>query len=78
MFLPSYSPEVGPRGKHPLAINATMDVAALKQLLRNLLTLVDQGRIKADKTALWKDMLDNLPAYAVDQNGDLKEWIWPE
>jgi len=76
-FLPSYSPEVGPRGRHPLAINATMDVAALKQLLRNLLTLVDQGRIKTDKADQWKDILDNLPAYVVDEQGDLKEWIWP-
>lgn len=77
MFLPSYSPEVGPRGKHPLSINATMDVAALKQLLRNLLKLSEQGWIKTEKTAVWKDILENLPAYAVDHKGDLKEWIWP-
>lgn len=77
MFLPSYSPEIGPLGKHAVAINATMDVAALKQLLRNLLKLYEQGRIKTDKVAVWKDMLENLPAYTVDKNGDLKEWIWP-
>jgi len=77
MFLPSYSPEVGPRGKHPLAINATMDVAALKQLLRNLLTLSEQGRIGKEKNTAWEHMLANLPAYAVDQQGDLKEWISP-
>jgi alpha-L-fucosidase 2 len=77
MFLPSYSPEVGPLDKHQLSINATMDVAALKQLLRNLLMLSDQGWIETDKTATWKDILENLPAYAIDESGDLKEWIWP-
>lgn len=77
-FLPSYSPEVGPLDKHPLAINATMDVAALKQLLRNLLKLADQGRLKTEKREVWETMLKKLPAYAIDKQGDLKEWIWPE
>jgi len=77
MFLPSYSPEVGPVDKHQLAINATMDIAALKQLIRNLLTLSEQGWIETEKTALWKDILENLPAYLIDDKGDLKEWIWP-
>jgi len=77
MFLPSYSPEVGPQGKHPLSINATMDVAALKQLLRNLLRLVDQGYIKTEKNSDWKQILTRLPEYAIDESGDLKEWIWP-
>jgi len=77
MFLPSYSPEVGPLGNHPLSINATMDIAALKQLLRNLLRLVDQGFLKTGKTSKWNQILENLPAYAIDETGDLKEWIWP-
>jgi hypothetical protein len=77
IFLPSYSPEVGPIDEHQLSINATMDVAALKQLIRNLLTLSEQGWIEADKTTLWKDILENLRAYAIDESGDLKEWIWP-
>ena len=78
MFLPSYSPEIGPRGKHPLAINVTIDVAALKQLLRNLLKLSEQGLIKTEKIAVWKDIFENLPAYAIDKQGDLKEWIWSD
>lgn len=77
MFLPSYSPEVGPRGKHPVSINATMDVAALKQLLRNLLTLSKQGWVKSKKIQEWKKILANLPNYLVDQHGDLQEWLWP-
>jgi alpha-L-fucosidase 2 len=77
MFVPSFSPEVGPPDKHRVAINATMDVAALKQLIRHLLTLSEQGWIKTDKTEVWRDILENLPAYAIDESGDLKEWIWP-
>ncbi len=77
MFLPSYSPEVGPLGHHPLAINATMDIAALKQLIRNLLKLESQGYIESPKTAAWKGILSNLPEYEIDEDGDLKEWIWP-
>jgi alpha-L-fucosidase 2 len=78
MFIPSYSPEVGPIGHHPLVINATMDIAALKQLMRNLLKLSEQGWIKAEKSKVWKNILENLPDYAIDDNGDLKEWIWPD
>jgi hypothetical protein len=77
IFLPSYSPEIGPVGYHPVAINAAMDVAALKQLLRNLLKLTEQGWLESGKSALWKDILEKLPDYAADENGDLKEWIWP-
>jgi len=77
MFIPSYSPEIGPLGYYPAAINATMDVAALKQLLRNLITLAQQGWITKDRLALWEKMIDDLPAYGIDEQGDLKEWLWP-
>jgi hypothetical protein len=53
-----------------------MDIAALKQLLRNLLKLVEQGYLEPEKTGLWKEILSGLPAYEVDETGDLKEWIW--
>jgi hypothetical protein len=77
MFLPSYSPEVGPKGYHPLAINATMDIAALKQLLRNLLNLAELGYLESSKVPHWKEIIEGLPDYQIDENGDLKEWIWP-
>ncbi len=77
MIIPSYSPEVAPINEHPLAINATMDIAGLKQLLRNLLTLAKQGHLETDRVAKWNAILHNLPAYEIDEGGDLKEWIWP-
>jgi alpha-L-fucosidase 2 len=76
-FIPSYSPEVGPKGLHPLAINATMDVAALKQLIRNLLKLESVGLIVTDKISLWLDIIDRLPDYEISKEGELKEWLYP-
>ncbi|MEM8895021.1 MAG: glycoside hydrolase family 95-like protein, partial [Bacteroidota bacterium] len=78
IFIPSYSPEIAPKGKHPIAVNATMDVASMKQLLRNLITLVEQGYIPDDDLAEYKDILDKLPKYAISDKGELKEWIWED
>jgi alpha-L-fucosidase 2 len=79
MVIPSYSPENGPLSETEqyLAINATMDIASLKQLMRNLLNLVDHGLLESEKAGTWKNILTGLPAYAIDSTGDLKEWIWP-
>ena len=76
IFVPSYSPEIGPLDKHPIAINATMDVAVVKQLMRNLLELAKEGYIENAPVEEYKDILENLPDYAIDSNGELKEWIW--
>ena len=76
IFIPSYSPEIAPVGKHPIAINATMDVASMKQFLRNLITLAEQGYISRNQIVEYKEILDNLPKYAIDDKGELKEWIW--
>jgi len=75
-FIPSYSAEQGPKGRHPLAINATMDVASFKQLLRNLITLAEQGWIDSLAMDEYKNIHNKLPDYAIDANGELKEWIW--
>jgi len=76
-IIPSYSPEIGPENHHPLSINATMTVAAIKQLMRNLLILQEAGWIKSHYKHQCFDILNNLPDYAIDEDGDLKEWIWP-
>lgn len=76
IFIPSYSPEIAPLDKHPIAINATMDVASMKQLLRNLITLAEQGHIPVESIPEYKEILEKLPKYAIDGKGELKEWIW--
>jgi alpha-L-fucosidase 2 len=78
IIIPSYSPEIHPPGFHPAAINATMDVAAIKQLLRNMISLAEEGWIEKDQVAEWQKMILDLPEYAIDEHGDLREWIWPE
>ncbi|MCP5115509.1 MAG: glycoside hydrolase family 95 protein, partial [bacterium] len=77
VFLPSYSPEVNPLGHANVVPNATMDVAVVKQLLRNLIALSKDVEIDSRRIAKWKQMLAKLPAYETDSKGSLKEWIWP-
>jgi hypothetical protein len=69
-FAPSYSPENSPAGESgpQCCVNATMDVAAVRDLLRNL--------IAAGETS-WRDLLDRLPPYQVGADGALAEWLWP-
>jgi hypothetical protein len=74
VFVPSYSPENRPaNSESQAAVNATMDVAAVADLLRNLLS------VAADDPDApgWRLMLDRLPPYRVTADGDLAEWIWP-
>ncbi len=78
VFNPSYSPENNPANNPSQAtINATMDVMLAKELLRNLLAA---GKVlQEDKLQMqqWQQMLAKLPAYEVDANGVLREWLWP-
>lgn len=85
---PSVSPENTPEnfmptdGKpmaHPMptTINATMDIAIIKELLTNIITSAGDMGMYEDKIALWKDIINNLPAYAVNEDGAVKEWIEP-
>ena len=79
MVIPSYSPENVPLNeKSGSVINATMDVASVKQLLTNLLEIARTVSFENDEVLKWKSMIEKLPGYAVDRNGALKEWIWPD
>ena len=59
-------------------INATMDVAVAKEVLTNLCEGCRHLGIKADQVARWEAMVAKLPAYAVNDEGAMKEWIHPE
>jgi len=74
-FVPSYSPENTPRNSDSqAAVDATMDIAAVADLLRNLLAVAADD----PEAAGWRAMLDRLPAYRVTAGGDLAEWIHPD
>jgi len=79
IFSPSYSPENNPaNSKSQAVINATMDVMIAKQLFRNCIAAAGILKVDADKIAQWKKMLDRMPAYEVNEDGALREWLWQD
>ncbi len=78
IFNPSYSPENDAANtRSQAALNATMDLAAAKELLNNLVTVCGQLGIEADNVAKWQDMLAKMPTYPVNSDGAVAEWNTP-
>ncbi|MBE0673695.1 MAG: glycoside hydrolase N-terminal domain-containing protein, partial [Bacteroidales bacterium] len=78
VFIPSYSPENNPAGSDWQAcINATMDIMVAKQLLRNCISAAAATGDTAG-VAKWREMLDMMPAYQINSDGALREWMWPD
>jgi len=78
LFNPSYSPENNPKGIEAQAtINATMDVMIAKQLLNNCIAAAKTLHTDPGKIKLWQNMLSKMPAYEINKEGALREWIWP-
>jgi len=75
---PSSSPENETADDIWMAPNATMTIAAIKQLLRTVLRLQDELGVSTADITKWGAMLEKLPAYEVGANGALKEWTWPD
>ncbi|MEO3861052.1 glycoside hydrolase N-terminal domain-containing protein [Acrocarpospora sp. B8E8] len=68
-FVPSYSPENAPPGETTqAAINATMDLAAVRDLLTNLR--------RVDPRPRWETLARRLPSYRIAPTGELAEWAW--
>ena len=78
MFVPSYSPENNPGNiPYQACINATMDVMVARQLLRNIIEASELTGLNSDRAEKWQAMLDKMPAYDLNERGELREWIWP-
>lgn len=88
VFIPSYSPENCPAGTDAQAcVNATMDVAAVRDLLGNLLECeraADKAALAAGEAVLpsdrgdrWQTLLKRLPPYQIGPEGQFAEWLWP-
>lgn len=76
----NYMPSDGKPLAHPMptTINATMDVALLKELLNHL---IDGSRALGGdpaEIAEWRAMLERLPAYRINGDGAVCEWIHPD
>ncbi len=74
---PSSSPENETADDIWIAPNATMTIAAVKQLLRTLLRESGKLGVDGSRCDRWREMLTKMPDYQVGANGALKEWSWP-
>ena len=80
MFVPSYSPENKPAnspGISQACVNATMDVALVSELLRNLIQGCETEGVEKESLPKWRAMLGKMPAYQINEDGALKEWCTP-
>ena len=79
VLAPSLSPEnVPPVSNAGLCtVNATMDVAVAREVLVNLCQACQALGIKADGVARWQALLARLPAYEANEEGAMREWLWP-
>lgn len=80
VFSPSLSPENVPSGQDMglLTINATMDVAICREVLSNLCDACDLLSIEQKGVSHWRNMLSKLPEYEINEDGALREWLYPK
>jgi len=79
IFSPTQSPENTPANtKSQGSFNATMDVAAAKELLRNLIGASRELGVNGEKIPLWQGMLKKMPDYMISDEGCVKEWLTPK
>jgi len=78
VFNPSTSPENTPANTTSRAnFNATMDVAAAKELLENLIAAARVLGVRPEKIPVWEKMLAKMPGYQLSRQGMVKEWLTP-
>ena len=79
VFNPTQSPENNPKNtRSQLTLNATMDVAAAKELLRNTIAASRELNVNQDKIPVWEKMLAKMPDYMINEDGAIKEWLAPQ
>lgn len=83
---PSNSPENYPRtpGEHggermptQTTMNATMDFALAKEVLTHLLEGAEITGQFSEDVEKWKDMLQRIPPYQINDDGAVREWMHP-
>jgi len=78
VFSPTQSPENEPINTgSQVTFNATMDVAAAKELLRNTIAASLELGVNRDKIPVWERMLTKMPDYQINGDGAVKEWLTP-
>jgi hypothetical protein len=75
LISPSYSPENTPSNSNsPVCVNATMDIACIKELFSSLITGCRTLDIEHENTEKWEKLIVKMPSYLVGKDGALKEW----
>lgn len=90
MFVPSESPENQPADKvwfNPVTgrnesiriqINSTMAVAVSKEVFSNLIKSCELLGIEEEGVKRWKAMVNDMPAYQINEDGAMCEWLHPD
>lgn len=79
VFSPTQSPENTPANSDSQgSFNATMDVAAARELLLNIISASNELGVYQDKIPLWKSMIKKMPPYMINEEGIIKEWLTPK
>ncbi len=78
IFSPTQSPENTPGNTNSQgSFNATMDIAAATELLRNIISASIELGVNKDKIIIWRSMLEKMPKYLINEDGAVKEWLTP-
>ena len=79
VFSPTQSPENAPGNtRNQMTFNATMDVAAAKELLIDTIAASRELKVNAAKIPVWERMLAKMPPYLINEDGAVKEWLTPK
>lgn len=79
IFSPTQSPENTPGNTNSQGTyNATMDVAAAKELLTNIISASRELGVNQDKISMWEEMIEKMPPYMINEDGIIKEWLTPK
>jgi hypothetical protein len=79
VFSPTQSPENAPRNTgSQTTFNATMDVAAAKELLGTTIAACRELNVHKDRIPVWERMLAKMPEYLINEDGAVKEWLTPK
>jgi len=79
VFSPTQSPENTPANSNSQAsFNATMDVAAAKELLLTTIAASKELGVNQEKIPHWTRMLQKMPPYLISEGGYVQEWLTPK
>ena len=68
----------GTRSGTKFQINSTISIAISKEVFSNLICSCELLGIEQEGVQRWKTMLADMPAYQVNEDGAMKEWLHPD